>query len=135
MAPQSSSGLEPRWQMVACLQDLDSYRASNTANTDNWGKEGADKDADIYCFFSSACFNSHGVDLIQLHVSIFSNQYIPGCCSIFKMRDLSLAFLFLHFEHGSFYKFIYFAEHYAEHSVFSCSSVSSELLYQRQCYI
>ena len=41
LAPQSSTGLEPRWQMVACLQGLDSDRASNTANTDDWVEEDA----------------------------------------------------------------------------------------------
>lgn len=35
LAPQSSVGLKPRWQMAACLQGLDSYRVSNTVNTDN----------------------------------------------------------------------------------------------------
>lgn len=41
LAPQSSVGWQPGWQMVACLQGLDSYRASNTANTDNWVEEDA----------------------------------------------------------------------------------------------
>lgn len=41
MALQSIAGLEPGWQMAACLQGLDSYRASNTTNIDNWVEKDA----------------------------------------------------------------------------------------------
>lgn len=37
--PTSSAGLEPRWQMEAFLQGLDSCRISKTANTDDWVEE------------------------------------------------------------------------------------------------
>lgn len=36
MAPRCSAGPEPARQMDARLQGLDSYRASNAANADNW---------------------------------------------------------------------------------------------------
>lgn len=52
MALQSIAGLEPGWQMAACLQGLDSYRASNTTNTDNWVEKDA---ARTQIFIVSLC--------------------------------------------------------------------------------
>lgn len=62
--------------MVACLRGLDSHRASNTANTDNWVEEDA-AHTTLPVFFVSVClviflnqfFTHHGMFFFSLHIS------------------------------------------------------------------
>lgn len=84
MALQSIAGLEPGWQMAACLQGLDSYRASNTANTDNWVEKDA---ARTQIFIVSLC-----VSLNWFHVFFLTfGSHLPDLAS-FKVFPTSLSY-------------------------------------------